>query len=283
MFVKIVDHNYGKSSVRVTRVRRLADRHELVEMRIEINLTGSFERSYTHGDNSSVVATDSMKNTVYLLAKDNPLESPESFALHLAKHFVATYPQVSRAIVNADQSSWRRIIVAGVAHPTAFESGGAELRRATATVAKDHTEIRGGFSDLLVLKTTDSAFTGFVRDKYTALPEATDRILATKVSSEWTYAETEADFNKTFSTIRAAMLEVFAKHKSDAVQQTLYDMGVAALKVENSIKAINLRMPNKHRIPFNFKPFGLEFDNDVYVTTDEPSGEIVASLERGEP
>jgi urate oxidase len=281
---KIIQHNYGKSAVRVTKVRRLADRHELVEMNVEISLSGSFERSYTHGDNSSVVATDSMKNTVYVLAKDHPLDSPESFALHLADHFVKTYPQVSVATVSIDQSLWRRIDVGGAAHPTAFESGGAELRQAIATVdrKKNVADIRGKLSDLLVLKTTDSAFTGFVRDQYTTLPETTDRILATKMSAEWTFTNRQADFNAAFSRIRTAMLETFATHKSNAVQQTLFEMGAAALAAEPAIRRITLSMPNKHRVRFNFKAFGLEFNNDIFVTTDEPSGQISASLQREE-
>jgi urate oxidase len=280
--VKMVHQNYGKSSVRVTKVRRLADRHELVEMKVNITLNGAFERSYTHGENSSVVATDSMKNTVYLLAKDHPLDSPESFALYLADHFVNTYSQISAATIHIDQSLWRRINVAGVPHPTAFESGGAELRQAMVTVDRKNsaTQIHGMLSELLVLKTTDSAFTGFVRDKYTSLPETTDRILATKMSAEWVFTGRKVDFNAAFLRIRTTMLETFAGHKSDAVQQTLYDMGEAALAAEPSIKGITLRMPNKHRVPFNFKPFGLEFNNDIFVTTDEPSGEIAATLER---
>jgi urate oxidase len=279
---KLASQCYGKTSVRVTKVRRLSDRHELVEMNVNISLAGSFERSYTHGDNSSVIATDSMKNTVYLLAKSHAMDSPEAFALHLAEHFVATYPQVSAATVNIDQALWRRIAVDGIEHPTAFESAGAELRQAKATVDRneDHAAVSGQLSELLLLKTTDSAFAGFVRDRYTTLPEVTDRILASKVSAEWEYEGSDVDFNSAYSKIRTALLETFAKHKSDAVQQTLFDMGAAALAAEPSIESISLRMPNKHRIPFNFKPFGLEFTHDVYATTDEPSGEIVGHLTR---
>ena len=168
----------------------------------------------------------------------------------------------------------------GKPHPTAFESGGAELRYAGATNLMGQLQVYGGFRELLVLKTTDSAFTGFVRDEFTTLPEATDRILATKVSATWWIPDRTADFNAIFSRVRAAMLSTFAKHKSDAVQQTLFDMGTAALAVEPAIASIDLKMPNKHRIPFNFKPFGKEFNNDIYVTTDEPSGEITGYMVR---
>jgi len=284
--VKLTLNHYGKSNVRLTKVTRRADRHELTELSVDITLTGDFERSYTHGDNSSVVATDSMKNTVYVLAKSHPLDSPESFAHHLAQHFVKTYAQVKGAEVNIEQSAWRRIDVAGRPHPTAFESAGAELRLALAYVG--HREmppapllLQGGLAKLLVLKTTDSAFTGFVRDAYTTLPETRDRILATEVSAMWTYDnDRKADYNAAFAAIRTALLETFARHKSDAVQRTLYDMGVAALAAEPSISGIHLHMPNKHRVPFNLKPFGIEFENDIFVTTSEPSGEISAFIER---
>ncbi len=282
MAAELIHHEYGKSSVRVTRVRRLADRHELVELNVDITLSGAFERSYTHGDNSAVVATDSMKNTVYLLAKSHPLDSPESFAMHLAKHFVETYPQVNIGTVECRQSNWRRIEVAGAGHPTAFESGGAETRCARVTVDRKNSspEIRGMLRDLLILKTTDSAFAGFVRDQFTTLPETSDRILATELTAEWIFLSPFADFNTAFSRIRSAMVETFATHKSDAVQQTLLEMATAALAAVPSIGFITLRMPNKHRVPFNFKPFGLEFNNDVYMTTDEPSGMIAATLKR---
>jgi urate oxidase len=282
MPAKLVHNSYGKSAVRLTKVTRLADRHELAELTVNIRLEGNFARSYTQGDNSAVVATDSMKNTVYVLAKQHPVDSPESFALHLAGHFVQTYGQVRRAQVEIEQSSWRRIDVAGEPHPTAFVSEGSEVRRATASADRNGkgSHVRGGLGKLLVLKTTDSAFTGFVRDRYTTLPDATDRILATEVSAVWTFGSPGADYNAAFASIRTAMLETFARHKSDAVQQTLYAMAEAALAAEPSITGIRLRMPNKHRVPFNFKPFGLEFENDVYVTTDEPSGEISAVVER---
>ncbi len=278
---KLSIDSYGKSNVRVTKVIRLPDRHELVELSVNVQLWGDFSRSFTHGDNASLIATDSMKNTVYVLAKTHPMDSPESFALSLADHFVTTYPHVRRARIAADQTSWRRIDVAGRPHPTAFESAGAGIRAGWGLAARDGPRSTGAsISNLLLLKTTDSAFIGFIRDRYTTLPETTDRIFATEMSVNWTYESLDIDYDAAFTRIRTALLETFARHKSDAVQQTLFDMGQAALDTEPSINQIQIDMPNKHRVPFNFKPFGLEFDNDVYITTDAPSGRISATIER---
>jgi urate oxidase len=280
--VKLLHNHYGKSGIRLTKVMRRPDGHDLVEMTVSVRLEGDFARSYTHGDNSKIIATDSIKNTVYVLAKERPVDSPESFALHLANHFVKTYEHVSRTDAEIAQSAWRRIDVAGRPHPTAFESAGDELRRAGVTVFRQGRAPRvcGGLGNLLILKTTDSAFTGFVRDRYTTLPEVTDRILATQLSAEWDFDRPEADYNAAFARIRRAMLETFARHESDSVQQTLYAMADAALAAEPAVHAIHLRMPNKHRVPFDFKPLGMEFENDVFVTTDEPSGEISAHVQR---
>src|SRR3954452_1921322 len=179
MPAKLAHNSYGKSAVRLTRVTRLPDRHELAELSVNVRLEGDFARSYTHGDNAAVVATDSMKNTVYLLAKHHPVDSPESFAVHIAGHFVKTYEQVSAAEVEIEHSPWRRINVAGEPHPTAFVSAGSEIRRALVNVDRTGRgpRLQGGLGKLLVLKTTDSAFTGFVRNQYTTLPETSDRIL----------------------------------------------------------------------------------------------------------
>ncbi len=280
---KITSNAYGKSSVLLTKVRRFEDRHELVEMKIKIRLSGDFERSYTHGDNANVIATDSMKNTVYLLAKDHPVDSPEAFALHLANHFVRKYEQVSWAEVHIHQSAWQRIEVKGTLHPTAFQSGGTELRKADIVCRPNVSRpdvLQGGLCDLLVLKTTDSEFTGFVKDEFTTLGDSTDRILATKICAGWSFTDSGADFNAAFVRIRSALLETFAGHKSKAVQQTLYDMANAALEAEPGISWIHLGLPNKHRIPFNFKPFGREFENDIYVNTEGPCGEISATVSR---
>jgi urate oxidase len=280
--VKLAHHTYGKTDVRLTKVTRLPDRHELAELTIAIHLEGDFDRSYTHGDNAAVIATDSIKNTVYVLAKAHPIDSPESFAVHLAQHFLRTYQQVTAATVNIEQTAWRRIMVAGKPHPTSFESAGSERRAAQVTLHREAHDllIEGGLRDLLILKSTDSAFTGFVRNEYTTLPETSDRILATNLSATWRFRSEAPDFNATFAAIRQAMLETFANHVSDAVQQTLFAMAEAALNAAPSISEIHLQMPNKHRVPFNFKPFGLDFANDVFINTSEPSGDISATVKR---
>lgn len=276
----LVHNAYGKSDVRLTKVIRKADRHEFKELWVDIQLEGDFSDAYTTGDNQKVVATDSMKNTVYVLAADHPLDTIESFAKHLAHHFLSRYTQVSQATVQIRQSLWHRVQLQGKEHPYAFTSAGDEKRNTVVVANADGTTVESGIEGLVVFKTTDSEFAGFVRDEFTTLPETHDRILATSIESTWVFTEDESDFDKTYNTVRSTILGVFASHKSLGVQHTLHEMGQQILDVCTEIDEISFTMPNQHRIPLNFVPLGLPMKNEIFVPTDEPYGLISGTMRR---
>jgi urate oxidase len=282
MTAKLAGNSYGKSDVRLTKVIRHGDRHELLEFSVDIQLNGDFSKSYTHGDNSSIVATDSMKNTVYVLAKERQFSTAEEFAILLAEHFPKTYPQVRMATVEVRQTNWARVMVDEKPHDHAFICGGPELWAAHAMVCPDHglSQISASVIDLMILKTTRSAFKNFVSDRYRTLKDTDDRIFATKLRANWSFTSQTADFASVRQRIHSAVLKVFATEMSLAVQQTMYQMGEAALAAAPEIHQISLEMPNKHRIPINLQPFGLENNNEVFVWTDEPFGHIFATVER---
>ena len=256
--------------------------HELLELSVDVLLEGDFADSYLTGDNRKIVATDSMKNTVYVLAKENKFGAIEEFASLLCGHFTSTYSQVKTTTISISQTKWDRIDVEGRPHPYAFVDGGSERRVCRATLGEKSSRVAltGGIARLQVLKTTSSEFSDFVSDRYRTLKDARDRIFATTVDADWTYSAEKPDFDRCFSDIRAAMLKTFAMHHSLAVQQTLLAMGDAALGVCSSIASIDLKMPNQHRIPFNLEPFGLKNENEIFVPTDEPFGLITGVVTR---
>jgi urate oxidase len=281
MPVKLAGNSYGKSDIRLTKVIRNGDRHELLEFSVDVQLNGQFSESYTQGDNTSIVATDSMKNTVYVLAKERQFNTVEEFAILLAEHFLKTYPQVGMASTDVRQTHWARVAVDGKPHDHAFICGGPDLFTASVTALRDGSLfVSGGVTDLLILKTTRSAFKGFVSDRYRTLKDTDDRIFATKLRATWAFPSPVQDFESVRRRIQSAMLNVFATEMSLAVQQTMYQMGEAALAAAPEINQIELEMPNKHRIPVNLQPFDLENNNEVFVWTDEPFGEIFACVER---
>ena len=277
---KLSENSYGKYAVRLTKVTRRGEVHELKEMGVTVLLRGDFERCYTHGDNSQIVATDSMKNTVYALAKNHPIDSIEEFAQHLCKHFVDQYEQVRLAQVTIRQVPWSRIMVGGKPHDHAFVGGNSERRSCLVTHGRRETTVQAKVEGLSVLKTTGSGFVGYIKDEFTTLKETTDRIFATNVDASWHYTSNEVDWNAAFDSIRRALMETFATHDSLAVQQTLYAMGEAALNACSDINEIKLDMPNQHRLLVNLEPFGMENPNEIFVPTNAPFGFIRGTVTR---
>jgi urate oxidase len=276
----LTENSYGKSSVRLTKVVRHGEAHELMELSADIVLTGDFSASYTDGDNSQIIATDSMKNTVYVLAKERDFKSIEEFAILLCGHFIETYRQVRGATVAIRQTPWERVVVHGKPHAHSFVEGGAERRICRAEISGGKLTLSGGVVDLGVLKTTGSEFCGFVQDRYRTLADTSDRIFATRVEAFWEYLSESADFDAACAGARTALLGTFADHHSLAVQQTLLAMGEAVLKNCPAIRKVRLIMPNQHRILANLKPFGLENRNEIFVPTSEPFGLISGVVER---
>lgn len=276
----LVQNAYGKSGVRLAKIIREKNRHVIKEMTVAVKLEGDFKDTYLTGDNSKVVATDSMKNTVYVIAHNHPLDHIEGFAKSLAEHFLKTYAHVSNVKIEIEEDLWSRIETQDKPHEHSFVSAGNEKRVTSVWSNRDKTGVESGVAGLLVLKTTASEFSGFVRDTYTTLADATDRIFATTIDARWPYKKDSLDFNANYEKIRRSMLDVFARHHSLSVQQTLYEMGEEALKVSNEIDEISISMPNQHRIPFNLQPFGLENKNEIFVPIDEPFGLIQGTIRR---
>ena len=277
----LTHHSYGKSKVRLTQVTRLPDRHEIRELTVDIRLEGDFDASYLLGDNSGIIATDTMKNVVYALAQGRPAEAIEDFGAVLAGHFIEGFPHVRSATVGLVEHPWRRIAVDGLDHPHAFIGGGGETRTASVTRGPGGTRIESGLDGLMVLKTTGSGFSGFIRDRHTTLPETTDRIFATEVRSRWTYApRAVVGWDEAHARVRRSLLEAFATHESLAVQQTLHVMGEAALGACAEIDEITLTLPNRHRILVDLGRFGQSNANEIFVATDEPFGLITGTLRR---
>lgn len=278
--MKLIAHHYGKARVRVLKVFRAGAQHSLKELDVQLMLQGDFDASFTKADNRLVVATDSMKNTVNVLAKRKLGKELEPFGLELAEHFLKTYKHVSRVEVNLVERCWERIKVNGRPHPHSFSESGSARPFATIVCTRDSRVVESGVRELLVLKTTASAFEKFLRDEFTTLPETSDRILATKLEARWTYRRAPRSHAAANRKIVNAMLETFARNFSPSVQVTLYQMGEAALKAVPEIARVHIAMPNKHCLLINLKPFGLENKNELFVPTDEPHGQIEGTVAR---
>ncbi len=276
----LVDAAYGKSSVRLVKVSRNGDRHDLIDLTVSIRFEGEYDASYSAGDNSGVLPTDTMKNTVYALAARGPVEEPEAFGLALGRHFLERNPRLHRVRLDLTEQPWSRIPIGAREHGQAFMRSGSEIRTATVQFDRIRGTVGAGIRDLVILKSSRSAFTGFLRDELTTLPETTDRLLATSLTASWRYREEELEFGASWTAVRATLLAAFAEHDSQSVQHTLHAMGQAVLDNVDSVSAVRLVMPNKHHLAFDLPRLGIDQRNEVFVPTDEPYGLIEATLVR---
>jgi urate oxidase len=285
MPAKLAANRYGTSRVRLMRVTKHFQHHDLDEWTVQLLLTGDFETAHTHGDNAHILPTDTMKNTVYFVAHQSHADNVETYAQELVDYLLTRNPQVSSAEVSIESVLWKRLNIDGQPFPTAFMRGSDE--RQTTTVSRQQSgpfTITSGFDHLTLLKTANSSFTGFIKDSLTTLPETTDRLFGTALKADWPYTpaalEAGIDFNKVRHHLREALLSAFAKHDSLSVQQTLYAMAEAALAHTTLIDEITMLMPNKHNLLVDLSRFGQTNPNHIFVPTDEPHGTIEATIHR---
>jgi urate oxidase len=281
MAIHLAENNYGKARVRLLRVAKQEGRHDIRELTIGIRFEGDFEAAHTKGDNRKILPTDTMKNTVYALARQHSLETTEAFGLQLIEHFLTYNPQVSRVIIEASENIWARLPHGGKPHAYAFTRAGDEKRTAVLSGTREATAVRAGIDNLVVLKTTDSAFQDFKMDPYTTLKEDTDRILSTVIRANWLYTDEDAEFGPLWHSARQMLLDAFAEHDSQSLQHTLYAMGEAVLNNFDNISEIHLSLPNKHFHLVDLAPLGMDNPGSVFLPTDEPHGLIEATLRKG--
>jgi urate oxidase len=278
---RLGENLYGKARVRVMKVVRHETHHAMREWNVRVLLHGDFESCFTEGDNSRILPTDTMKNTVYSLARESQTETLEEFAMELAAYLLTNNPQVTKASAEIEEKSWKQMLVDGAPHATTYQLTGPEAQTTQVVMERgQEPAITSGIDGLVILKTTHSEFTGYIKDRLTTLPESTDRIFATRATATWEYSSQPANFNTTRTAVLDALLSTFAKHHSLSVQHTLYVMGEAALAAVPEMASIKLTMPNLHCIPVDLSRFGQTNPNQIFVPTDEPSGYIEAVIER---
>ncbi|GAB3936549.1 urate oxidase [Kribbella albertanoniae] len=286
MAIRLGDNQYGKAESRVVRIYRDTPRHQIRDLNVSTALRGNFEAAHISGDQSDVLPTDTQKNTAFAFAKEKGIGAIEDYALTLGAHFLDASPAASGARISVEEYAWERISVDGAEHDHAFVRGGSGVRNTIVNVsgrgADRRTHVVSGISDLVVLKSTGSEFHGFLKDKYTTLPETDDRILATSLVARWRYDHTEVDWDKSYDGIKQLLLSQFATIHSLALQQTLYGMGEAVLAEHPEVAEIKFSAPNKHHFLVDLSPFEVENPGEVFIAADRPYGLIEATVIRDE-
>jgi urate oxidase len=285
--VVLGQNQYGKAENRVVKITRDGATHHIKDLNVSVSLSGDMDEVHYSGSNANVLPTDTTKNTVYAFAKEHGIESAEQFGIHLARHFVTSQEPIHRARIRIEEYAWERIEHSGKgAH--SFVRRGQETRLTQITYDGAAWEVVSGLKDLVVMNSTDSEFWGYVKDKYTTLKEARDRVLATEVSGRWRFGWSDdgqpaPDWEESYAQTKRHLLQAFAETYSLSLQQTLYAMGARIIDNRSEIDEVRFSLPNKHHFLVDLEPFGLKndtADGAVYFAADRPYGLIEATVLR---
>jgi urate oxidase len=274
MAYELAGDAYGKAQNRLLRVVRDSPVHVIRDVTVDVRLFGDFDAVYLEGDNTGIPATDTMKNSVFALGKtDFSTGSIEDFGKTLVRHWVGK-ERVSSALVQLTEHPWVRT------HDHGFHRGSSGDHLAWVSGDGSGFAVKAGLGDLFVLRSTGSGFSGFDRDEFTSLSETRDRIVATVISAQWTYAPEALDYQAAWQTARDAIEEAFTDHYSESVQQTIYAMCTAVMDAVGEIADVTIELPNKHHNLVDLSPFGLENPNEVFIATQDPFGLITGTVRR---
>ncbi len=276
----LVRNQYGKGRVRIMRISSDGDTQMVSQLSVRAMIEGDFARAYTNDDNSTSVSTDTVKNVVNIVARENLSLANEPFCQAVAQKLLDSYPQVEKATVTAHETKWDRLSIGGKPHPHSFTLDSNGKPFATATMTRTSSALVSGVDSFTFMKTTQSGWANYTKDPFTTIKETNDRMCATAMVASWTWASVPKDYAATNKKILDTALEVFATTYSPSVQSSLYRMGEAVLAAVPEISDISMACPNIHYIPINLTPFGLDNQNQLFLPTDEPHGQIECTVAR---
>uniref|UniRef100_A0A7N4V2K8 Uricase n=1 Tax=Sarcophilus harrisii TaxID=9305 RepID=A0A7N4V2K8_SARHA len=285
--VEFVCTGYGKDMVKVLHIQRDGKYHSIKEVAASVQLTLRTKKDYLSGDNSDIIPTDTIKNTVHVLAKFKGIKTIETFAMDICEHFLSSFNHVTRAKVYIEQAPWKRLEKNGVKHVHAFINtpNGTHFCEVE-QFQNGPPAIHAGIKDMKILKTTQSGFEGFIKDQFTTLPEMKDRCFATQVYCKWRYNRIRnVDFEAVWNGVRDIVLEKFAGpydkgEYSPSVQKTLYDIQVLSLSQIPEIEDMEISLPNIHYFTIDMSKMGLINKDEVLLPTDNPYGKITGTVKR---
>lgn len=286
--INIEENHYGKSCVKLAKVFKNGNVHDIKEFVVNIQLYGDFKDAYTKPCNSKVVPTDTMKNTIYVLAKQYPMNNSVEFGIDVTNYFLNKFSHISKVSVHITEVLWSRVILENnQPHTHGFVDKQTHTQKCHIVNNRRNVEARVGVDNLQILKTRGSSFENYLVDEYTTLKPARDRIMATKGIVYWTYDSSfdlkSIDHNEIFRRVKQITVETFVSHdESQSVQHTMNLVAENVLKSIKEIHNIELNFPNSHYLLSMIENFGLQNDNEIFIPAPEPYGDIHLSVSKTE-
>ena len=277
---RLSSHSYGASQIRLLRVTRRGDRHDLRDLAISVTVEGDVADAFTKGDNELLLPADTLRNTVNALARDESLAEIEQLGLALAAHFMDHQPQFTRVRVELSEYPWTRLPIGGRAHGQAFSATGTERRTATVTSNGSIVAVKAGLRDFEIMKTKGAAFEGYLADQFTTLPPESERILAVSADATWSYVHDEIAFGPYYQGIRNLLIEAFVQQPSRSAEHTAHSMASIVLSSYADVGDVTVRLRHRSLPLVELAPFGLDNPHVLFRPEDTPELTAEVTLSR---
>lgn len=292
---------YGKQSIPVFKIRKEGSNHSIIDMVVQVMLEGDVKDSWLKGDNHQILPTDTQKNTCYVMALKTDFSSIEQYAISLGNDILSRHGHLTGITLNIQERVWERVQVNGTPHAHVFHTAkDSEKRTCEVFVTRSGTQVTSGVRDILLLKTIQSGFEGYIVDQYTTLkPVGTEqnpsRIMCTELEATWKFnsrIHAAAALPGGFSSINVAIYQklkdIWAGDPikgvfSRSVQETCYSMAVAVIECFPFVEEVSMVAPNVHHFEIDMAPFGLVNRQEVFQSTrpdSSSSGRIEAKVTR---
>ncbi|XP_062992990.1 uricase-like [Elgaria multicarinata webbii] len=286
--VEYVNSEYGKNAVRILYIRREGKTHCIKELEISVHIRLNSVNEYLHADNCNVIPTDTINNTIHALAKCQGIRTIEEFGLNICNHFITSFCHVVYCNAFIQEVPWQRLEKDGTPHAHAFLYSSEGVRFCEVEQTKDCPPIVfSGIKDLKMMKTTQSGFQGFFKDKYTTLPERRDRVLSVESLVKWCYNECAEglDYDCIWRTAHESTLDAFAGppetgHYSPSYQKTVNCIQTYILDRLPEVEEVEVILSNIHYSVTNLEKLGLCNDKEVLTPQDTPFGACASTLRR---
>jgi urate oxidase len=275
-----LSHSYGASQIRLLRVTRRGDRHDLRDLVIAVNVEGDVEEAFTKGDNELLLPADTLRNTVNAIARDESLREIEELGLALAAHFMEHQPQFGRVRIDLSQQPWTRLAVGGRAQGQAFTAANSERRTASITSNGTQVSVAAGLTDFAIMKTAGAAFEGYLADQFTTVEAEKERVLAVSAEARWTYLHDEVAFGVYYEGIRDLLIEAFVQQLSRSAEHTAHAMASMVLSSYADVGDVTVRLRQRSLPLVELAPFGLDNPHVLFRPEDAPELTAEVTLSR---
>lgn len=269
-------HSYGASHIRLLRITRRGDRHDLRDLVIGVDVEGEVEDAFVKGDNELLLPADSLRNTVHAITRDESLADIEQIGLALAANFMEHQPQFTRVRITLSEQPWTRLPVNGRAQGQAFTTANSERRTATVTSNGSQVSVVAGLEDFTMMKTAGAAFEGYLADQYTTLAATPERVLSVATEARWTYLHEEVAYAPTWQGVRQLLVEAFVKQHSHSAEHTAHAMADVVLSSYADIGDVTVRLRQRSLPLVELAAFGL--DNPRVLFRPEEAPELTAEV-----